>query len=252
MKTQLLFILISFYFVSCKRSVNPIELNGLYCNQINHCIYFGSDKCIIDRAEIENYKLISNHELGLLNSEDSIKYQIELDNTTLRVRKSKEEPFREFQRMLKMNSNVIEDLYFSSLSETSDLELHLTANHEIKMRINYHDKFEIGTYKGEVPKTLYNFISQLANTIEFSIPPILRTEIISDIQEWGMQIRSDKLYNIYHNYEEINQNHRNLAFLLEKIPYFIRLEKTNSQIELNEIKEFRKNEFKRNLEENDL
>ena len=117
------------------------------------------------------------------------------------------------------------------------------------MRINYHSKYESGIYEGEIPKTLYKFINQLANTVDFSIKPILRKEIISDIQEWAVEIvdETDKQYKLYYNYAGIKAEYKNFSSLMNFFPHFVSLEEGEFDDELKGIQDFRENEFKRNL-----
>ena len=221
---------------------------GIYCNDINHCIYFDSTTCIVDKAIIRDYEIRSKREIEIKGEDKSITYEYELDENKLRLREHQEEPFSQYARIPTINKHTIENLSFSSHSDLADIELYISDSDEVQLRINNHSKFEAGNFKGELPKTLMNFINQLANTVEFDMSSELKNEIVSDVQEWGLKIKLGEEHFLYHNYVDINQNHHNLAFLLQLIPYFIELEKADKLLEHDEIKEFRESEFRRNIE----
>ena len=88
--------------------------------------------------------------------------------------------------------------------------------------------------------------------MELEVPPKLNSGITSDIQEWGMKIITDQTHYLYHNYKDVNVHHQRLAFLMEIQPFLLDLKATESEISLDEIRDFRINEFKRNLKESDL
>lgn len=248
---RFLHILILFQFISCNSNShsNQTELSGVFCNRIHHCIYFDKHYCVIDRAKIEEFKILPNQIIQLQNKDDPNKYCFELIDSLLRIREFEDCHFREFQRIPYLNDEVIVSLYFSSVTEFSDLELAITGKDKIQIRINYHDIFESGDYEGKLSQPLSDFINRLINGIELTVPSKLKKEIFSDTQEWGMKIYSDQDYSIYYNYENVKQTHNYLAFLLEGIPFFIKLEQSNTLHGLEDIKVFRENEFKRNLKE---
>ncbi len=204
-------------------------------------------------AKVEDYKILQGHEIELVNTDIDNKYYYELIGDQLRLRNSIKEAYREFRKKPYINAKPIDYLFFSSVSEFSDLEMYINSDSEVQIRINYHRKWEPGNYKGTLPQTLFNFIQHLTNTVDFDVGTKLKPEIHSDIQEWGMKITSEgKEYDFYYNCARVNQNHNDLAILLERVPYFMELENTESIIQLDKIEEYRKNEFKRNIKENDL
>ncbi|MFK8102317.1 MAG: hypothetical protein AB8G15_07330 [Saprospiraceae bacterium] len=239
-------------FLSCQNQSKIVDLNGVWCHQIdqiNHCIYFDQGKCILDKGELNDFEILSNHKIQVKYKTDTLNYQIEINNDTLSLRNSTKRLFRKFTKSPEKNSQPIQGLYFSQVSDFSDFELYLGSDRKILLRINYHAKFSAGNYATTLPKPLFDIILELTKRIELNVPPNLKKTIISDWQEWGLKLVADEDYFIYHNYEQVDKNHKNLVSMLEKIPYFIELTSGTVGETLSEIKTFQKKEFERNLKE---
>lgn len=237
-------------FLSCQHQPKAVELNGVWCNQtdlIHHCIYFDQEKCTLDQTELNDFKILSNHEIQVKGKTSTTNYLFEINKDTLRLKKSQENAFRKFTKSTKKNHQAIQGLFFSQVSEFSDFELYLNPDRKILLRINYHAKFSAGDYVSILPKPLFDLILELTKSMELKVVPTLKQTIVSDRQEWGLKLLADEDYLIYHNYEQVDKNHRNLVSTLEKIPYFIELKAGTIGEALNTIRAYRKKEFERNL-----
>jgi len=237
--------------ISCQSDNQIKKLDGIWCNETNHCIYFNNTNCIIDKAKVYKFSKLSNQEIEL-DDKKTIKYKINIENGILKIKNFTSSSFRNYKKIITKNNQKIREIYFAQNSESSNFEANLNKESKLQLRINFHDKFESGDYVSEIPLELTNFIFDLINSTNLNVEPNLNKEIISDLQEWGLMIKSDKEYSIYHNYEQIDINHKNLAFLLEKLPYFTKLEHGKINTDLEEIRKYRETEFKRNKKENDL
>ena len=86
--------------------------------------------------------------------------------------------------------------------------------------------------------------------MDLSISNDLSKDIISDIQEWGLEINTNEgeKFMLYHNYIDINRNHIAFSHLMSYLPKMLTLNKSTFKDELIGIEEFRKSEFKRNID----
>ena len=250
MRLGVTFLLI-IVLISCQDSRPADNLTGVWCDENNHCIFFDEKECIIDKAVVHDYKVLSDHEIEL-DEDFSKKYRVEINFVNLSIKENKRESFRVFKKCIPKNKIIAKKLSFSILSEFSDFDFCINSSREVFLRIHHHHKFESGDYVSNVPVVLFSFMNKLANGMSLELQPRLKKGIVSDIDEWAIKLVSEEDYLFYYNYEQTNKDHQNLALLLKRMPYFLRLEKGEVGDELVEIKGFREKEFKRNLREKDL
>lgn len=234
---------------SCISNNIGCELKGVWCNQVNHCIYFGESMCITNGKEVRKYKPLENGTIVVGKGANSITYQMDFENNKIRIEDEEINSFKNYEKKNTKFNYSIEGIYFSSSLDFIDLDLYLDKNSNLQIRINFHPTIEPGLYTSKLDETLGAFILEMINGIDIDIEPILKKEVFSDIQEWCLMVQSDKDYLIYHNYQDVNRDHENLAFLLASLPFLTELKITDKTIDLDVIKNYGKSEFDRNTSE---
>ena len=249
---KFLLSLILLLTVTCNSQDFPTkELQGVWCGESNQCIYFLGSQCILYHAIISEYEFLSENEMAITSAFDSSNYniEIEIEIDSIRIRQVGKNTFRTFYKPAKNNNKKIEELYYSQVSDFSKFEIYVNKDGRGVLEIDYHGKFDEGKYVATVPKTIIDFINELVNQMELDVPSKLDSRIISDIQEWGIKIKTDQTHYLYHNSEGVKVQHQRLAFLMNMLPHLLDLNAAESEISLDEIRNFRIMEFERNLKE---
>ncbi len=248
-KLSILYIaIIGFY--SC-REQSKSSISGIWIDdRWDIPIYFNDRSCLIEGLKIEQYSK-ERDQIRVENSDGDVDiYQYILDKDSLFIKSLDKGYSANLIRGNEVQKIDLKDLYYSSAGEMNEFSIYINSDKEFLLDIKFFWPLESGKYGGLLSNDEYELIMKLIYQMDLSISNDLSKDIISDIQEWGLEINTNEgeKFMLYHNYLDINRNHNAFSYLMYYLPKMLTLNKSTFKDELIGIEEFRKSEFKRNID----
>ena len=237
-------------FYSCSEHPKS-SIKGIWIDdRFDVPMYFGDQNCMLASFNIEQYS-IEGDQIRVESSDGEIdKYQYVVDKDCLFMRSLDNGYSVDLIRGVEVQNIDLKDFYFSSAGEINEFDLYINSDKEFLLDIKFFWDLEHGKYGGVLDDDTYELLLNLIGQMDLSISNDLSKDIISDIQEWGLEINTNKgeKFMLYHNYLGINRNHNAFAIWMSLLPRILPLEKCAFKDELVGIHAFRESEFDRNVD----